>query len=198
MKNLGITIGGVTFLIFVIKMGIDPDNKARYIKLAKNTIIASVLITLSLTLLQIPKDYFGNAIGVADEGTGEVTFAKIEDKDCQNRETINIDGKRYVVTDTNKKIATVKENEPFEEAFGIYIGAKTLENVSFLRPFNECQGFWKGYYSRIAYYRDSEGFIFPSSYTYLQYIGQKGLGENFTKPTDGEGRIFFWRRCLVE
>ena len=91
---MGITIGGITFLIFMIKMGTDPDNKARYIKLAKNTIIASVLITLSLSLLQIPKDYFGNAIGVADEGTGDVTFAKIEDKDCQNREVVNINGQR--------------------------------------------------------------------------------------------------------
>lgn len=129
MRNVGITIGGVTFLIFMIKMGVDPDNKARYIKLAKNTVIASVLITLSLTLLQIPKDYFGNAIGVADEGTGDVTFAKIEDKDCQNRETINIDGKRYVVTDTNKKIAALTDSESLHEAFGFIYKSKDIFNI---------------------------------------------------------------------
>ena len=39
MRNVGITIGGITFLIFMIKMGVDPDNKARYIKLAKNTVM---------------------------------------------------------------------------------------------------------------------------------------------------------------
>ena len=90
---MGITVGGITFLIFMIKMGVDPDGKARYIKLAKNTVIASILITLSLTLLEIPKDYFGSPIGITDEEVGEVTFAKIEDKDCQNREVVKIDGK---------------------------------------------------------------------------------------------------------
>ena len=186
LRNVGITIGGITFLIFMIKMGVDPENKARYIKLAKNTIIASILITLSLTLLQIPKDYFGNAIGVADEGTGDVTFAKIEDKDCQNRETININGKRYVVTDTNKKIAALTDNESLHEAFGLYSTDKVIENVSYLRLFNECQGFWKGYYSDVVYYRDADGFIFPKGYTYSEYTGQKGLGGAFTEQRSEE------------
>lgn len=180
MRNVGITIGGITFLIFMIKMGVDPDNKARYIKLAKHTIIASILITLSLTLLEIPKDYFGSPVGIADEGTGDITFAKIEDKDCQNRETINIDGKRYVVTDTNKKIAALTDNESLHDAFGLYSSGKVVENVCYLRLFNECQGFWKGYYADIVYYRDADGFIFPSSYTYSQYIGQKGQGGTFS------------------
>lgn len=35
MRNVGITIGGITFLIFMIKMGVDPDNKARYINIVK-------------------------------------------------------------------------------------------------------------------------------------------------------------------
>ena len=111
MRNVGITIGGITFLIFIIKIGIDPEEKARYIKLAKHTIIACILITLSLTLLEIPKDYFGTPGGVADETISEVTFAKIEDKDCQGREVVNIDGKRFVVTDTNKKLASVSDDE---------------------------------------------------------------------------------------
>lgn len=164
----------------MIKMGVDPDNKARYIKLAKNTVIASILITLSLTLLEIPKDYFGSPVGIADEGAGDITFAKIEDKDCQNRETINIDGKRYVVTDTNKKIAALTDNEPLHDAFGLYSSGKVVENVCYLRLFNECQGFWKGYYADIVYYRDADGFIFSSNYTYSQYTGQKGQGGTFS------------------
>ena len=115
----------------MIKMAIEPDNKAKYIRLAKNTVIASVLITLSLTILEIPKTYFGGEIGIADEGTGDITFAKIEDKDCQNREVVNIDGKRYVVTDTGKKIAALTDNE--------YSAGKVVENVSYLRPFSDCQ-----------------------------------------------------------
>ena len=186
---MGITIGGITFLILMIKMGTDPDNKQINIKLAKNTIIASVLITLSLSLLQIPKDYFGNAIGVADEGTGDVTFAKIEDKDCQNREVVNINGKRYVVTDTGKTIAALTDGESLREAFGLYSSGKVVENVCYLRPFSDCQGFWKGYYADISYYRDSDGFIFPSSFTYSQYTGYKGQGGNFTS----NGRRLWWR-----
>lgn len=154
-------------------MGVDPDGKARYIKLAKNTVIASILITLSLTLLEIPKDYFGSPVGIADIDIGEVTFAKIEDKDCQNREIVNIDGKRYVVTDTNKKLASISDNETLSEAVGIYIGGIFIENVSYLRPFNECQGFFKGFYAEIDYYRDSDGYIFPSTFTYNQYLSHK-------------------------
>ena len=167
-------------IILLIKMSIEPDNKAKYLKLIKNTVIASILITLSLTLLQIPKDFFGEAVGIADEGTADVTFAKIEDKDCQGRETVNIDGKRYVVTDTDKKIAALTDDEPLHEAFGLYSTGKVVENVSYLRPFNDCQGFWKGYYAEIEYYRDSDGFIFPSSFTYPQYTAYKGQGGVFT------------------
>lgn len=177
---MGITIGGVTFLVFMIKMGVDPDGKARYIKLAKNTVIASILITLSLTLLEIPKDYFGNPVGIADEEVGEVTFAKIEDKDCQNREVVTINGKRYVVTDRNKKIAALTDDESLREAFGLYSTGKVVENVCYLRPFSDCQDFWKGYYAHIEYYRDSDGYIFPSTFTYNQYTGYKGMGGSFT------------------
>ena len=41
----------------------------KYIKLAKNTVIASILITLSLSLLEIPKSYFGTPTGIADDET---------------------------------------------------------------------------------------------------------------------------------
>lgn len=180
LRNVGITIGGITFLIFMIKIGVDPDNKSKYIRLAKHTVIASVLITLSLSLLEIPKGYFGSPVGIADENVGEVTFGKIEDKDCQGREVVNIDGRRYVVTDTNKKIASLKDTESLREAFGLYSAGKVVENVCYLRPFSDCQGFWKGYYADIEFYRDADGFIFPSSFTYDQYAGYKGEGGAFT------------------
>lgn len=48
---------------------------------------------MSLSLLEIPKSYFGTPTGIADDETSDITFAKIEDKDCQNREVVNIDGK---------------------------------------------------------------------------------------------------------
>lgn len=180
MRNVGIAIGGITLIILFIKMSAEPDNKARYIKLIKNTVIASILITISLTLLQIPKNFFGEAVGIADEEIGDVTFAKIEDKDCQGRETVNIDGKRYVVTNTGEKIVALTDDEPLHEAFGLYSTEKVVKNVSFLRPFNDCQGFWKGYYADIVYYRDEDGFIFPSSFTYPQYTAYKGQGGSFT------------------
>lgn len=166
----------------MIKMGVDPDNKSRYIKLAKNTIIASVLITLSLTLLEIPKDYFGSPIGIADETTSDITFAKIEDKDCQGREVVNIDGKRYVVTDTGMKLGALTDNDSLDNVttMGFYDTGKVVENVSFLRLFSECQGTFKGYFADISYYRDAEGFIFPTYFTYPQYTAYKGAGGDFT------------------
>ena len=179
LRNVGVAIGGITLIILLIKMTTEPDDKAKYIKLIKNTIIASILITISLTLLQIPKDFLGEAVGIADEGTGDITFAKIEDKDCQGRETVNIDGKRYVVTDTEKKIAALTDDEVLHEAFGIYSTGKVVENVCYLRPFNDCQGFWKGFYADIEYYRDSDGFIFPSTFTYSEYTAHKGQGGDF-------------------
>lgn len=161
----------------MIKMAIEPDNKAKYIKLAKNTIIASVLITIALTFIEIPKTYFGETAKIADEGTADPTFAKIEDKDAQNREVVTINGKRYVVTDTEETIAALTDDEALHDAFGLYSSDKVVENVCYLRPFGDCQDFWKGYFANIDYYRDSDGFIFPSSYTYPQYRDAK-INEN--------------------
>ncbi|MBR0491558.1 MAG: hypothetical protein IJJ82_05900 [Clostridia bacterium] len=155
-------------------MAIEPDSKAKYIKLAKNTIIASVLITLALTFIEIPKDYFGGTVQIADEGLGDPTFAKIEDKDAQNREVVTINGRRYVVTDTGKTITSTQSIDgSLKQGVGLYGASKTIKNVSFLRPFGDCQDFWKGFYASIDYYRDSDGFVFPSSYSYDDYINAK-------------------------
>lgn len=155
-------------------MAIEPDSKAKYIKLAKNTIIASVLITLALTFIEIPKDYFGESVQIADEGLGDPTFAKIEDKDAQNREVVTINGRRYVVTDSNKTLSSEGwVDGKLRQAVGLSASSKNIKNVSFLRPFSDCQDFFKGYYASIDYYRDGDGFIFPSSYTYDEYQNGK-------------------------
>lgn len=162
-------IAGVMFVILMIKTATDTDNKVKHLKLTKHLIIATVLITLSLTLVEIPKHYFGSTVEITNGGSSEMTIGKIEDKDCQGREVVNIDGRRYVVTDTNKKIVSMSEDEALSEAYGINIGGNMIENVSYLRQFGECQGIWKGFYAKVEYYRDSEGCIFPSKSTYAEY-----------------------------
>ena len=175
LQGLSTVLATIAFTVVIIKIVVEPETKHRQIKILKNILIAFILIILTLSIIEIPQYYYGSQVGIVEGGNADLTFADIKDKDCQNRETVNIDGKIYVVTDTDKKIASLKENEPFEQAFGIYIGAKTLENVSFLRLFNECQGLFKGYYAEIHYYRDSDGYIFPVSMTYNEYMAKKGM-----------------------
>lgn len=160
----------------MIKIGTDPDNKAKYIKLTKHLLIATVLITLSLSLIEIPKHYFGSTVEITDGQTSDMTIAKIEDKDCEGRETVNLDGKRYVVTDTGKKIAALTDDEALHDAFGLYSEGKVVDNVCYLRPFSDCQGFWKGYFAEIKYFRDSDGMIFPATTTYPEYQVLKSIG----------------------
>lgn len=179
------------FIILMIKTATDVDNKAKYLKLTKHLIIATVLITLSLTLVEIPKYYFGSTVEITDGQSSNMTFGKIEDKDCQGREVVNIDGRRYVVTDTNKKIVSMSDSEPLSEAYGINIGGNMVENISYLRPFGDCQGFWKGFYAKVEYYRDSEGCIFASNSTYAEYQAIKEQSKSFTD-NGGDGAR---RRC---
>lgn len=47
LRNIGIGIAGVTFIILLIKMSIEPDEKSKYIKLTKHLLIATILITIS-------------------------------------------------------------------------------------------------------------------------------------------------------
>lgn len=159
----------------MIKMGIDPDNKAKYIKLTKHVIIATVLITISLTLIEIPKYYFGSSVEVTDGQVSDMTIGKIEDADCQGRETINIDGRRYVVTDINVKLSALKDNQAFIKVIQTSneLGERQLQNCSILRAFSECQGAFKGYFAEIKFFRDSDGMIFPVTTTYSEYIQMK-------------------------
>ena len=185
MINLGITIAGITFVILMIKVGTDPDNKYKYIKLTKHLLIATVLITLSLTIVEIPKHYFGSSVEISDSQISDMTIGKIEDKDCQDRETVNIDGKRYVVTNRNVKLFAMGEDKPFirstKSVSGIELGTGQyqLENCCILRSFSDCQGNFKGFFADIKYYRDADGMVFPVSSTYSEYQAMKGYGGQF-------------------
>lgn len=75
-------------------------------------------------------------------------------------------------------MAALTDDEPLHYAFGLYSEGKVVDNVSYLRLFNECQDFWKGYYADIQYYRDADGFIFPTTYTYPEYINAKSNQNN--------------------
>ena len=180
LQKIGITISGLTFSILMIKIVTDSENKPKYIKYSKNLIIATILLMLSLTFIEIPKSYFGSLIEITDNIHEEVTFSQIKDEDCQGRETIKIDGKWYVVTDTNEKLGALTDDSKIAivTQFGLYSTDKVLEGVSLLKSFSECQGTFKGFFAETIYYRDSDGFIFPTSYTYAQYTNAKLEGGN--------------------
>ena len=160
----------------MIKIATDPDNRPKYVKLTKNVLIATVLITISLTLVEIPKSYFGSTVEVTDGKIASVTIDKIEDKDCKGREVVNIDGKRFVVTKSNATISSLSEKTLFMEILSenqIIKKEYTLYNCSILKNFSECQGTFKGYFADIKYYRDSDGLIFPATSTYSEYKERK-------------------------
>lgn len=194
LKIIGISIAGVTFIILMIKIAIEPEMKAKYIKLTKHLLMATVLITISLTLVDIPKNYYGDKIVIVDEEETKSTVEELKDKDCQGRETVNIDGKWYVVTDSGKKIAGLTDNDSLDDVsiVGVYSEGKVVENVSFLRLFSESQGTFKGFFASIKYYRDSDGFIFSRDCTYPEYQKLKSeyieqnKSDNNTEGSDSE------------
>ena len=182
IRNVGISIAGITFIVLMIKMTTDQDNKAKYIKLTKHLFIATILIFLSLSIIEIPKGYFGSSVEMTGGEIEEMTIGKIEDKDCQDREVVNIDGKRYVVTDTNVKLYAVNEESYFMQSFESTSGIETafgnhiLENCCILKLFSECQGTFKGFFANNKYFRDSDGFIFSVETTYEEYAKRKNAG----------------------
>lgn len=171
LKIIGISISGIAFIIFMIKIAIEPEYKQKYIKYVKHLLIATVFITISLSLVELPKQYYGSKIEIVDGKTSQTTIANLKDRDCQNRETINIEGKWYVVTDSKQNINALEENGVFVR--GTVKTNYSIDSVSFLRLFSECQGTFKGYFADVKYYRDNDGFIFPASYTYSEYQNAK-------------------------
>ena len=179
LKIVGISIAGITFIVFMIKIATEPESKSKYLKLTKHLLIATILITVSLSIADIPKHYYGSRIEIVDNIQSATTIADLKDKDCQNRETVNIDGKWYVVTDTGWNIESLSKDTFFAKKYKTLAGYEytmgeyELENVSVLRLFSECQGTFKGYFADISYYRDSDGFIFPATWTYSEYENAK-------------------------
>lgn len=171
LKIIGISIAGIAFVVLMIKIAVEPEMKGRYLKLTKHLLLATILITVSLTLVDIPKSYYGDKITIVDEKESKSTIEELKDKDCQGRETLNIDGKWYVVTDSGKKIAGLDDNDSLDDVsvVGFYSTGKVVENVSFIRLFSESQGTFKGYFADIKYYRDSDGMIFSRDTTYPEY-----------------------------
>lgn len=172
----------------MIKIVIEPEEKHRQIKVLRNILTAFVLVILTFSIIEIPQYYYGTEVSIADSEFAEMTFADIKDKDIQGRETININGKWYVVTDTNEKLGALTGDSKLSVVtdFGLYSVDKVVENVSVLRKFSECQGFFKGYYAEIWYFRDSSGFIFSNGTTYDEYIAMKKANTNIEN-TEGEG-----------
>lgn len=175
LKIIGISMAGITFVVFMIKIATEPEMKSKYLKLTKHLLMATILITVSLSLVEIPKHYYGSSVTIVDNKEAEATIEELKDKDCQGRETINIDGKWYVVTDTGMKLGALTEGDSLDNVttMGLYDTAKVVENVSFLRLFSESQGTFKGYFADVIYYRDQDGLIFPRDYTYSQYQSLK-------------------------
>ena len=167
MQGIATIMATIAFIVCVIKIVVEPDNKHRQIKIIKNILTAYVLVILTFSIIEIPKYYYGTNIGITDSEFAEMTFADIRDKDVQGRETININGKWYVITDTNEKLGALTGDSKLSVVtnFGMYSTGCVVENVSVLRKFSESQGFFKGYYAEIHYFRDSNGYIFPKDTT---------------------------------
>lgn len=166
--------------MLMIKIATDPEYKSKYLKLTKHLLMATILITISVSLVEIPKYYYGDQVSIIENKQSQATIAELKDKDCQGRETINIDGKWYVVTDTGKKLGALTDGDTLDNVstVGFYDTGKVVENVSFLRLFSECQGTFKGYFADIIYYRDQDGMIFSRDTTYPQYQALKSSQGN--------------------
>ena len=184
LKIVGISVAGITFIIFMIKIATEPEMKSKYLKLTKHLLIATVLITVSLSLVEIPKHYYGSTISIVDNKESQTTIAELKDKDCQDRECVNIDGKWYVVTDTNKTLynyyGMTDSILPMSSGYKLNVySTVALKNVDVLRLFSKCQGTFKGYFADIEYYRDEDGFIFSAEYNYSQYEDAKNNRRRF-------------------
>lgn len=184
LKIIGISVAGITFIIFMIKIAIEPEMKSKYLKLTKHLLIATVLITVSLSLVEIPKHYYGSTITIVDNKESQTTIAELKDKDCQDRECVNIDGKWYVVTDTDKTLynyyGMADSVMPMSSGYKLNVySTVALKNVDVLRLFSKCQGTFKGYFADVEYYRDADGFIFSAEYNYSQYEDSKNNRRRF-------------------
>lgn len=184
LKIIGISMAGIGFIILMIKITVEPEMKAKYLKLIKHLLIATVFITISLSIVDIPKHYYGSKIAIVDEEQSATTIEELKDKDCQGRETLNVDGKWYVVTDTNWTLynyyGMADSIMPMSNGYKLHVySTVALKKVDVLRLFSKCQGTFKGYFADIEYYRDEDGFIFSADYNYSQYEDAKNNRRRF-------------------
>lgn len=184
LKIIGISIAGIGFIILMIKIAVEPEMKSKYLKLIKHLLIATVFITISLSIVDIPKHYYGSKIAIVDNEQTTITIEELKDKDCQGRETLNVDGKWYVVTDTNWTLynyyGMADSMMPMSNRYKLHVySTVALKKVDVLRLFSKCQGTFKGYFADIEYYRDEDGFIFSADYNYSQYEDAKNNRRRF-------------------
>ena len=74
LKIIGISVAGIAFVVLMIKIAVEPEMKGRYLKLTKHLLLATILITVSLTLVDIPKSYYGDKIAIVDEKESKSTI----------------------------------------------------------------------------------------------------------------------------
>lgn len=139
LRIISISITGIAFVILMIKIAVEPEYKSRYIKYTKHLLIATVLITVSLSLVEIPKHYYGSNIEIVDNIESKTTIAELKDKDCHGRETLNVGGKWYVVTDTGWTLYNYygqTNSLAMSHAYSLNIySTVALKNVDVLRLF---------------------------------------------------------------
>ena len=57
----------------MLKMATEPEYKEKYIKLTKHLLMATILITVSMSLIDLPKQYYGSKVGWCPEASGNRT-----------------------------------------------------------------------------------------------------------------------------
>ena len=182
LKIIGVSMAGMTFIVLMIKIATEPEMKAKYIRLTKHLLIATILITVSLTIVEIPKHYYGDKVEIIDARIEEPIVIDLTDKDIDGREVVQVDGKWYVVTDRGWILEKPYGSDtlPMRRMFIIIevVPIPQTVKVDVLKPFSNCQGKTKGFFENPAYYRDADGFIFPSGFSYSGYINSKNNSNN--------------------
>lgn len=153
---LVMAISGITIMINSKDESIIKKHKSRII----HALVFMVLVIVIFQVKDLIVTYFGNDVGVGEIEAVDPVFAKITDKDCQGRETIRLDGKYYVVTDTDKYLSQIDNwNWNYGTLLESYLfQAKEISDMTgskfdFIRPFDDCQGFTKGFYADVVYIR---------------------------------------------
>ena len=82
LKIIGISMAGITFVVFMIKIATEPEMKSKYLKLTKHLLMATILITVSLSLVEIPKHYYGDVVSIVDNKEFNYGSVMLEKTNC--------------------------------------------------------------------------------------------------------------------